>query len=81
MRKILLAALAAVAPAAAAAAPVSTPQVAERIAIPDGGWDLLAVDPAAPDGDRLLGYQVVQGAVEHTAVAAFLTRLKAECEA
>jgi YVTN family beta-propeller protein len=45
MRKFLLAALAALAPAAAAALPVTTPQVAERIAIPDGGWDLLAVDP------------------------------------
>lgn len=47
MRTILLAALAALAPAAAAALPVSTPQVAERIAIPDGGWDLLAVDPGS----------------------------------
>jgi YVTN family beta-propeller protein len=47
MRTILLAALAAMAPAAAEALPVSTPQVAERIAIPDGGWDLLAVDPGS----------------------------------
>ncbi|MBV9930511.1 MAG: hypothetical protein JO013_06175 [Alphaproteobacteria bacterium] len=46
MRTILLA-LAALVPAAAAALPVSTPQVAERIGIPDGGWDLLAVDPAS----------------------------------
>jgi len=47
MRTILLAALAALVPAAVAGLPVSTPQVAERIAIPDGGWDLLAVDPAS----------------------------------
>jgi len=50
MRKMLLAALAAVAPAAAAP-PVATAQVAERIALPDGGWDLLAVDP---DSHRVL---------------------------
>src|SRR5712692_4568857 len=37
---------------------------------------LLAVDPAAPTGDRLVGYQLVDGAVDGTAVAAFLTRLK-----
>jgi len=51
MRKILLAACAALAPVALAALPVSTPQVAERIALPDGGWDLLAVDP---ESQRLL---------------------------
>jgi hypothetical protein len=38
---------------------------------------LLAVDPAAPGGDRLVGYRLVQGTVEQTAVAAFLRRLKA----
>jgi transposase len=37
---------------------------------------LLAVDPAAPDGDRLVGYQLVQGTVDQGAVAAFLTRLR-----
>jgi hypothetical protein len=38
---------------------------------------LLAVDPAAPDGDRLVGYQLVQGTVEQTTVEAFLLRLQA----
>lgn len=38
---------------------------------------LVAVDPAAPDGDRLVGYQLVHGAVDHAAVTAFLTRLRA----
>src|SRR3954469_1407549 len=48
MRKTLIAAAAtALLATAAAALPVSTPQVAERIAVPDGGWDLLAVDPAS----------------------------------
>jgi DNA-binding beta-propeller fold protein YncE len=48
MRKLLSAALAATfLSAAAAALPVATPQVAERIAVPDGGWDLLAVDQEA----------------------------------
>lgn len=47
MKTFLLAALAAATPALAAAAPVSTPQVAERIGVPDGGWDLLAVDAEA----------------------------------
>lgn len=37
---------------------------------------LLAVDPAAPTGDRLVGYQLVDGAVDQAAVAAFLQRLK-----
>jgi transposase len=37
---------------------------------------LLAVDPAAPDGDRLVGYQLVHGSVDATLVEAFLTRLK-----
>ena len=37
---------------------------------------LLAVDPAAPSGDRLVGYQLVDGAVDGEAVAAFLRRLK-----
>jgi hypothetical protein len=38
---------------------------------------LLAVDPAAPSGDRLVGYQLLDGEVERAAVAAFLTRLQA----
>lgn len=37
---------------------------------------LLAVDPAAPDGDRLVGYQLITGPVEATEVELFLTRLK-----
>jgi transposase len=37
---------------------------------------LLAVDPAAPDGDRLVGYQLVDGSVDSAAVTAFLGRLK-----
>lgn len=37
---------------------------------------LLAVDPAAPEGDRLVGYQLVTGPVDATDVQAFLTRLK-----
>jgi transposase len=37
---------------------------------------LLAVDPAAPSGDRLVGYQLVDGTVDGAAVAAFLGRLK-----
>jgi YVTN family beta-propeller protein len=46
MNKTALSALtAAFLASAAAALPVATPQVAERIAVPDGGWDLLAVDP------------------------------------
>jgi Homeodomain-like domain len=38
---------------------------------------LLAVDPAAPDGDRLVGYQLVRGAVDQTTTAAFLRHLAA----
>lgn len=38
---------------------------------------LLAVDPAAPDGDRLVGYQLVHGSVDTTIVAGFLSALKA----
>jgi transposase len=37
---------------------------------------LLAVDPAAPDGDRLVGYQLVTGPVEGKEVEQFLTRLR-----
>ena len=37
---------------------------------------LLAVDPAAPEGDRLVGYQLVDGTVDQAAVTAFLTHLK-----
>jgi len=36
----------------------------------------LAVDPAAPDGDRLVGYQLVHGNVDARDVAGFLMRLK-----
>lgn len=38
---------------------------------------LLAVDPAAPTGDRLVGYQLVRGTVRQEDVAAFLRRLQA----
>lgn len=38
---------------------------------------LLAVDPAAPDGDRLVGYELVQGTVDQRAMGAFLRRLAA----
>jgi hypothetical protein len=38
---------------------------------------LLAVDPAAPEGDRLVGYQLVHGAVDQRDVARFLHRLRA----
>jgi transposase len=38
---------------------------------------LLAVDPAGANGDRLVGYQVVTGAVEASEVEAFLVRLQA----
>jgi hypothetical protein len=34
---------------------------------------LLAVDPAAPDGDRLVGYQLVHGRVDTAVVAGFLS--------
>lgn len=37
---------------------------------------LLAVDPAASDGDRLIGYQLVHDAVDATDVQGFLTNLK-----
>jgi transposase-like protein len=37
---------------------------------------LVAVDPAAPDGDRLVGYQLVRGSVDQTTVAMFLRRLR-----
>ena len=37
---------------------------------------LLAVDPAAPDGDRLVGYQLVHGTVDADTTAVFLTHLK-----
>lgn len=37
---------------------------------------LLAVDPAAPDGDRLIGYQLVHGHVGAATVESFLARLK-----
>jgi transposase len=37
---------------------------------------LLAVDPAAPDGDRLVGYQLVHGDVDADDVERFLTHLK-----
>jgi transposase/transposase-like protein len=37
---------------------------------------LLAVDPAAPDGDRLIGYQLVHGNVGASVVESFLARLK-----
>ena len=38
---------------------------------------LLAVDPAAPDGDRLIGYQLAHGNVSASMVESFLTRLGA----
>jgi transposase-like protein len=37
---------------------------------------LLAVDPAAPDGDRLIGYQLVHGNVDTTEVEHFLAHLR-----
>lgn len=37
---------------------------------------LLAVDPAAPDGDRLVGYQLIQGAVDAPVVERFLQELQ-----
>jgi hypothetical protein len=37
---------------------------------------LLAVDPASPHGDRLIGYQLVHGSVDAETVTAFLTNLK-----
>jgi hypothetical protein len=38
---------------------------------------LLAVDPAAPEGDRLVGYQLVEGTVDQATVSTFLSHLKA----
>jgi transposase-like protein len=38
---------------------------------------LLAVDPAAPAGDRLVGYQLFDGSVDQAEVADFLGRLRA----
>ncbi len=37
---------------------------------------LFAVDPAAPDGDRLIGYQLVQGDVDAASVERFLRQLR-----
>jgi transposase-like protein len=37
---------------------------------------LLAVDPAAPDGDRLVGYQLIHGNVDATDVERFLANLR-----
>jgi lambda repressor-like predicted transcriptional regulator len=37
---------------------------------------LLAVDPATPDGDRLVGYELIHGQVERKDVEDFLSRLK-----
>ena len=39
---------------------------------------LVAVDPAAPEGDRLIGYQLVHGSVDAGAVEGFLRRLAAQ---
>jgi len=38
---------------------------------------LLAVDPAAPEGDRVVGYQLVRDGVDSAVVEQFLTRLAA----
>jgi transposase len=38
---------------------------------------LLAVDPAAPEGDRLVGYQLVHGTIDGPAVEGFLSHLNA----
>lgn len=37
---------------------------------------LLAADPAGPEGDRLVGYQLIHGSVTQPDVEAFLTRLR-----
>ncbi len=37
---------------------------------------LLAVDPAAPEGDRIVGYQLIHGSVNSAKVECFLERLK-----
>jgi hypothetical protein len=38
---------------------------------------LLAVDPAAPDGDRLVGYALLSNGINHEAIGTFLMQLKA----
>jgi len=38
---------------------------------------LLAVDPAAPDGDRLVGYSLVSEGVDHEKIRTFLLQLRA----
>jgi hypothetical protein len=38
---------------------------------------LVAVDPAAPSGDRLVGYQLVSGTVKQADIEGLLTRLRA----
>jgi hypothetical protein len=38
---------------------------------------LLAVDPAAPDGDRLVGYSLVSEGVDHEKIRTFLVHLRA----
>ncbi len=38
---------------------------------------LLAVDPAAPDGDRLVGYCLVSERVDHEKISSFLLQLRA----
>jgi hypothetical protein len=43
---------------------VSTRFYQDRLAL------LLAVDPAAPEGDRLVGYQLVHGAVDQAEMGA-----------
>lgn len=37
---------------------------------------LLAVDPAGPEGARLVGYELLEGSVDQTAMQAFLGRLR-----
>jgi transposase len=37
---------------------------------------LLAVDPAVPDGDRLIGYQLIHGEVDRKKIEGFLARLR-----
>lgn len=37
---------------------------------------LLGVDPAAPDGDRLVGYELIHGHVDRAQVEGFLKRIK-----
>jgi transposase len=39
---------------------------------------LLAVDPAAPEGDRLIGYQLVQDSMDARVVEGFLRRMAAQ---